>query len=423
MPTKRPRVLIEDWLPGAELGIESRREAAPIPGQFPKLKTLHVWWARRPLVASAGAVLASLMPAWSQVLADAFPDAPELQSDDSYRAWFMRLCGVLGDPVGAKVALARANEVGLRLADGGYGYKPAFKNSPSPGDVALLHRLFQTTWLSVPTVIDPTAGGGSIPYEAARYGLVSTANELNPVAAAVLRCGVELPARFGRQLGPEIEHWGRVLVERVRVRLDAFFALEDLTERVVGYIFARTVACPRTGKPVPLSPNWWLSKGKGGTAVRMITERDGRELDTCEFEIVSGKDIDFDPSNGTVAMGTGISPWDGLTIDGDHIKAEAQAGRMGAHLYAVAIRTSQGRGFRSPTRTDIDAIAAADVELQECLPQWLASDVVPNEVLPPGLKTPEPLRYGITLWRDMFSPRQLLTGVPDNQGLADVCST
>jgi adenine-specific DNA methylase len=71
-------VLIEDWLPVVELGIESRREAAPIPGQFPKLKTLHVWWARRPLAASAGAVLGSVMPAWSQELAAAFPGEPEL---------------------------------------------------------------------------------------------------------------------------------------------------------------------------------------------------------------------------------------------------------------------------------------------------------------------------------------------------------
>jgi putative DNA methylase len=76
----RPRVLIEDWLPVTELGIESRREAAPIPGQFPKLKTLHIWWARRPLAVSAGAVLGSLLPAWSESLAEAFPAAPELKN-------------------------------------------------------------------------------------------------------------------------------------------------------------------------------------------------------------------------------------------------------------------------------------------------------------------------------------------------------
>jgi adenine-specific DNA methylase len=77
----RPRVLIEDWLPVAELGIESRREAAPIPGQFPKLKTLHVWWARRPLAASAGVVLGSVMPSWSPELAAAFPGWTEVSTE------------------------------------------------------------------------------------------------------------------------------------------------------------------------------------------------------------------------------------------------------------------------------------------------------------------------------------------------------
>ena len=62
MTNIEPRVLIEDWLPVAELGIESRRESAPIPGQFPKLKTLHVWWARRPLVAAEAVVLCGLLP-------------------------------------------------------------------------------------------------------------------------------------------------------------------------------------------------------------------------------------------------------------------------------------------------------------------------------------------------------------------------
>src|ERR1017187_10068726 len=109
MTNIEPRVLIEDWLPVEELGIESRRESAPIPGQFPKLKTLHVWWARRPLAASIGAGLGSLMPTWSTDLAAAFPADPELQSATAYRRWFLRLCGVLGDPVAAK-ARATANK-------------------------------------------------------------------------------------------------------------------------------------------------------------------------------------------------------------------------------------------------------------------------------------------------------------------------
>ena len=167
--------------------------------------------------------------------------------------------------------------------------------------------------------------------------------------------------------------------------LTGFFDLDAKNESVVAYIFARTVPCPRTGKPVPLSPNSWLPKDKGGTAVRIVTERkratgDGTEpLDECEFDIVSGKAIDFDPDRGTVAGGDGISPWDHLAIDGDHIKAEAQAGRMGSQLYAVAVRVSGKRGFRAPTATDLAAIIAAEKELATRLPAWLAQGMVPVE--------------------------------------------
>ena len=126
--TERPRVLIEDWLPVAELGIESRRERAAA-SALPPLSFLHVWWARRPLVASAGAVLGSVMPAWTQALADEFSAAPELQTEKDYQEWFLRLCGIHGDPVAARAAIDAANVSGTKLVGNGYGYKQAYKNS------------------------------------------------------------------------------------------------------------------------------------------------------------------------------------------------------------------------------------------------------------------------------------------------------
>src|SRR5215470_14122281 len=59
--TARPRLLIEDWLPASAIGVECIRERST--GQQPPDKRFHVWWARRPLVASRAAVLASLLPA------------------------------------------------------------------------------------------------------------------------------------------------------------------------------------------------------------------------------------------------------------------------------------------------------------------------------------------------------------------------
>ena len=407
----RPRVFIEDYFPTAELGIESVRESAPIPGQFPKLKTLHVWWARRPLVASAGAILGSLLPAWSPELAEAFSQRPELATNDAYRTWFLRLCGILGDPIRAQRESRTNKAAGKRVSANPYTYKQAFKNSPPPEQVVLLHEVLEHTWGRVPSVSDPTAGGGSIPYEALRYGLPTHANDLNPVAASVLRAGVELPARFGTDLVDDLKHWGGILVDRLRQRLQVYFPA-GRGEVTTNYIWARVAACPRTGKTVPLVGDWTLRRGDKPVAVRLVTNQGGMELDEPEFEIVEGAAIDFDPTKGLISRGRAVSPWDHLAIDGDYIKGEAQAGRMGEVLYAVAVRTTvngkKTRGFRAPTETDLAALAAAEEALDGLLPQWEADGTLPSERVPVGNKTKEPLNYGMPRWRDMFSPRQLL---------------
>ena len=405
----RPRLLIEDWFPVAELGIESVRESSPIPGQFPKLKTLHVWWARRPLVASAGAVLASLLPAWSSELAAEFHDQDELATPLAYQQWFLHLCGIWGDPVEARKLLDAANAAGVKLKGNGYGYKQAYKNSPDARNLSLLHGVLEHVWGQSLTVCDPTAGGGSIPYEAVRYRLPTHANDLNPVAAAVLRTGVELSSRFGADLADDLRSWGAELISRLTIRLSPYFERPDTQERVVAYIFARTVTCPRTGKTVPLVSDWALRRGNKPVAARLITWRDGRELEEPEFEIVEGWSIDFDPKReATWSRGKAVSPWDHLTIDSDYIKAEAQAGRMDEVLYAVAIRTVAGRGFRAPTNTDLTALIDAQDKLESLLPQWEANDILPVETVPEGNKTREPQNYGMPRWRDFFTSRQLL---------------
>ncbi|MDE0678563.1 MAG: DUF1156 domain-containing protein [Acidimicrobiaceae bacterium] len=252
----RRRLLIEDWLPVAELGVESLRESSPIPGQFPKLKTLHVWWARRPLVASAGAILASLLPAWSPELANEFGDRDELGTPEAYRDWFLDLCGIWGDPISASRLLRAAKAAGNPIPNP-YTYKQAYRNSPKAVDVQLLHEVLRQTWGGIPEVCDPTAGGGSIPYEAVRYRLPSRANDLNPVAAAVLRAGVDTPAQYGSQLATDLERWGSILIGRLRARLCHYFPSLP-NEEVATFIFARTISCPRTGKCVPLASDWAL---------------------------------------------------------------------------------------------------------------------------------------------------------------------
>ena len=90
--------LIERWLPIAALGEESLRERRSMTA-LPPTYYLHVWWARRPLVASRAAVLAALLPA------------------DADREKFMHILGIHGDPVAAGKRIAIANRQGERLGN------------------------------------------------------------------------------------------------------------------------------------------------------------------------------------------------------------------------------------------------------------------------------------------------------------------
>src|SRR5258708_38523911 len=109
--TRRPRRLIEEWLPTAALGEESVRERRSMTA-LPPTYYLHVWWARRPLVASRAAVLASLLPS------------------DANRQKFLHVLGIHGDPVAAKRRIAKATREGIRLGADADGYKRPFSYAP-----------------------------------------------------------------------------------------------------------------------------------------------------------------------------------------------------------------------------------------------------------------------------------------------------
>jgi len=320
MSRKRPRVLIEEWLPIEALGIESNRENST--GQHPPLNRLHVWWARRPLTASRAAVLASLLPAysdeWPKKLKDRFP------SHKDYHNWFLRFIGILGDPVAARKLLNFARDRDIKVSNP-YGYSRAFKSNPDENDIEMMKTLLINTWKDLNlSVLDPMAGGGSIPFEALRYGFNIHANELNPVASVILDATFKYPILFGKDLIPQIKNFSKEISTRARKLLSKYFPSQK-NEQILCYLWARTVNCPSSGKPIPLSPNWWLRKGSKPIAVNMMCETKWKK---CKFEIIKGKAVTkYNPDEGTINRGTAISPWSKDTIDASYIKAEAKAGR------------------------------------------------------------------------------------------------
>ena len=397
----KDRRLIERWLPVAELGIESVRERTPMT-PFPAPNRLHVWWARRPLVAARAAVLASLLP------------------EDADRERFQHAIGIHGDPVSTRRRLEAAKWSGQNLGPNPYGYKRAFTYTPS-GEDREWAELAMGRSLDRFSILDPTAGGGSVPFEAGRVGLPANANDLNPVAGLILKATIEWPQRIGRELLPEFTRLAQEFVQRARPKYESVFPEEPSGVVVDGYLWARTIACPYCSGQVPLSPNWRLAPG--GIGVRLVPHRgsgpsaDGR---ICSFKIVrtAGEE-----SAGTVARGDGICPYDDCerVIDGDEIKCQAREGRMGEQLFAVVQKRRVGttlksgkagrdkweREYRAP-RPEDDNRAEIQARLEEKLPEWEVLDMVPSERIPDGNKTSEPQRYGMRYWQDLFSPRQLL---------------
>lgn len=387
----RTRRLIEDWLPIAELSEECVRERRSMTA-LPPTYYLHVWFARRPLIASRAAILASLL-------------------EPNQSTGFLREIGILGDPIATKkrIELAKRNidsESGERedLGADPYGYPRAFQYFPGP-------------LLSGKTVLDPTAGGGSIPFEAARLGANVIASDLNPVAALILKATVEFPIVFGAEVLDRFESLSDRFTRLAEERLKDLFPAEDASVvSVDGYVWARTVTCPRCGGTVPLSPNWKLSTN--GVGVQLIPDLHTR---TIKFKIVHGAEHH---SKGTVKDGVGECPFaecqqSNPTIESEEIRRQAHDGKMGHQLYAVVLKrqievpTKNGRArkknvraFRAPQESD-DVQSLIKRKLAEKLPEWQARNILPDEHFPADSNDTRPIQFGAPLWRDLFSPRQL----------------
>jgi putative DNA methylase len=402
--TKR---LIEEWLPIAEIGEESMRERRSMTA-LPPIYYLHVWWARRPLVASRAAVLASLLPA------------------DADRVTFKHMLGIHGDPVASRKRIDGAKRKGERFEGEAYTYKRAFTYHPNEKEEFWLLEETQKLGIEQPTVLDPTAGGGAIPFEALRLGCSTYANDINPVAVLVQKATYEWPSTFGPAVVDEFRRLADEFVRRREERLTSYYPAEPSPDCIsTNYLWARTIHCPYCAGKVPLSPNWKLAPD--GTGVRLLPRLGtgpGDGSRHCTFEIVASAN---EQSDGTVKGGDATCPYPdcGRVIEGDNVKQHAQAFGMGDQLYAVVFKrrlatayTKTGkakadkweRGYRAPRAEDDNSEAIASA-LTEKLPEWEALDLVPNEELPFGYETNIrwPLHlYGVKRWTQFFSPRQVL---------------
>ena len=154
MTTPTDKRLIEDYLPIVAISAEASREKAVRKGH---ISTLHLWWARRPLVACRAAVYGALVPA-SRFVSNGASNGKKKSLGRANAAKFVeRLCKYPGDLkviAEAQRHILEAHAERLTQETG----KPVNLDDIEAGRCPR------------PKVLDMFAGGGAIPLEALRLG-------------------------------------------------------------------------------------------------------------------------------------------------------------------------------------------------------------------------------------------------------------
>lgn len=375
--------LIEDLIPVEAINEVAQREKIGHAALHPR--KLHLWWARRPLAAARAAVYATLVPR------DGTPQ------DTRDADFFRSLCRW-----GASDAvIAEARERVLAA------------NGDEP-----------------PKVLDMFAGGGAIPLEAARLGCEATAVELNPVAHLIEKCMLDYPQRFGPSLADDIRTWGERWVARAWEQVGDLYpavdgeAAEDAERlfageggeaaaraagRPIAYLWTRTVPCPNPATAphqVPLVRQTWLAKKKGRyVALEPVVDREALTVRWRVVEAADPDELGFDPA-GFSRRGRSTCLACGAAVDADYVKTEGRAGRMGITPLAAVMVKPKGRGrdYLAVGNYPLPDAAACDAALAE-----LDGVAPPEEPLPEQLTGGMCTPYGLTRFRDLFTPRQLAT--------------
>lgn len=343
MTVEYEKRLIEDHLPIQAVGEAASSE----PRMKGHISTLHVWRARRPLVACRAAVYGALVPA-SQFAPENGPDNKKQSLGRANAAKFIdRLCQYPGNPAVVAEALRHILEAHAeRLA------------KETGGQVAVED--IEAGRAPRPRVLDMFAGGGAIPLEAARLGCESHAVELNPVAYLIELCTVTFPQRFGRELADDVEKWGKTVLERTHREVDDVLAhITRSAQRmlrprqtsldndpsasepdelsVVAYYWTRTAPCPnpQCQGTVPLYRQTWLRKKPSGyVALEPIPDKKRRIVCFRVVEAETEDGLGFDPAIGSEGSST-VCPFCQAPLDGPYVRQYGEEKGFGQQLMCV----------------------------------------------------------------------------------------
>src|SRR5262249_7013077 len=98
-----------------------------------------------------------------------------------------------------------------------------------------------------PLVVDPFAGGGSIPLEALRIGADTFSSDLNPVAVLLNKVVLDYIPKYGQKLADEVRSSAHRIEQTAQDELSKFYPKDSDGAAPIAYLWARTVTCEGPG--------------------------------------------------------------------------------------------------------------------------------------------------------------------------------
>lgn len=465
--------LIEAYLPVAKLSAESYKERKAVSGQT--LTGLGKWWGRKPLILVRATLLGLLLPQTEDRQKDAEIFLKLLIMDD---AGLERRRSKVISPARVLEVLVTLPE-GKRRAyamqgpDGKWSLKPLeresknelqaliFKHLPYAEKLAYADRPEhidgpdKKTWEAInahldthaqslpelveelgvrrfghrPRVGDAFAGGGSIPFEAARIGADAYASDLNPVAGLLTWAALNLVGG-GPEVAQRVQDAQKQVFRAVDEQITAW-GIEHNEQgwRADAYLYCVEVRDPESGYIVPLAPSWVIAEK--GVCAELVPDVGNKRYDIRIIENASAAQMKRAKESGT-AKDSRLTPPDGSPSTPIKVLRE-QAGGLRLwensdvvprpddvfqeRLYCirwVETYTENGREktrrhYRAPTEADLRREQRVLELLQERFDEWQDKGFIPSSRIEPGKETDRLSRErGWTHWHHLFTPRQLL---------------
>ena len=419
MITRECKRLAEVDFPIAEVSRHAVREKSIRHGHP---STLHLWWARRPLASSRAVLLALLLP-----------DPCDEHCPEAFKKRARELLPLVGCGQGG---------TDLEMRRGLLKFIANFANWDNAAKAAYLEvgrGLVRAAHDGEPPlVVDPFAGGGSIPLEALRLGCEAFASDLNPVACLILKVMLEdIPRHLsataqagGPGLANELRQVGSEIKQQAEKNLANLYPTDPDGATPIAYLWARTVRCeaPNCGAEIPLMRSFWLcNKAKRKRALRHRVERYEGNPSSVEFEVFEPKTAREVPG-ATVTRAKATCVCCGAVLPPERVRAQLAAQKGGADVIfdaegnrtggarmtaVVTLRPDErGRHYRLPTEADYAAVRKAQERVTQVLEEWEREGKqrlcpVPDEPLPPiGTLGFRVQRYGMLQWGDLFTARQ-----------------